>query len=115
MKGLLKYLLHRPLSQRLPLLPRMYSSEFYIAEADRDTQTLMSLTHVRCPQGVEVLKRRYRTESARALIEHLPTRRRKRHIGRRALSLVQRTFGFTSYDPMKHIARQQRKLPYRRQ
>lgn len=107
---LLRYLFHRPLWHKLPMMPRMYSSDYRIADVDSDTQTLMSLTHTRCPQGVELLKKRHGVKTSRELIEQLPQRRRKRRIARRVLSLLQSWFGFTSYDPARSLARQHQRI-----
>lgn len=104
MSKFLKYFLHRAPWQKLPMMNRMYSSEFKSTDVDQDTQTLMRLTHTRCPQGVEILKKRHGLNTARALIEQLPQRKRKRRIMARALSLIQISFGLTSYDPMKALA-----------
>lgn len=105
MRGL-KYLFHRPTWHKLPVLPRMYSTEFKLTDVDQDTQTLMRLTHTRCPQGVEVLKKRYGAATARDLIEQLPARRRPRRIKARLVGLFRRAFGLLPYDPMKSIAQQ---------
>lgn len=113
MKGLIRYLLHRPTWQKLPVMPRMYSTDYSACDVDEDTQTLMRLTHTRCPQGVEVLKQRHGAKSARQLIEELPARRRKRHMVRRALALLQRALGLTSYDPMKRIYYEHRRATRR--
>jgi hypothetical protein len=103
---LIRYLFHRPTWQRLHMIPRQYATEYTARDVDRDTATLMQLTQVRSPQNVEILKRKHRASSARHLIEILPSRRRPRHIQQRALALVRRVFGLTSYDPMRKIARQ---------
>ncbi len=105
MRGL-KYIFHRPTWHKLPVLPRMYSTEFKLSDVDRDTQTLMQMTHTRCPQGVEVLKKRYGFKTSREMIEQLPARRRPRRIKSRLISLFRRAFGLLPYDPMKSIARQ---------
>lgn len=104
MRGI-KYVLHRPTWHKLPVLPRMYSTEFKLSDVDRDTETLMRLTHTRCPQGVEVLKKRHGAATARILIEQLPARRRPRRIKARLVGLFRRAFGLMAYDPMKSIAR----------
>jgi hypothetical protein len=111
---LLKYLWHMSTWQKLPMLPYMYSTEYELKNIDRDTEHLMSLTQTRCPQGVEILKRRYQTEQASDLIEKLPSRRRKRDVGARALALIRRAYGVTPYDPMKSIARRHMKGRNRR-
>lgn len=102
------YLFHRPTWHKLPVMPRMYSTEYDPLSVDRDTQTLMRLTHTRCPQGVEVLKKRHGLKSSRALIDQLPRRRRKRRVGAKLMALFRRAFGLLPYDPMKGIARQYR-------
>lgn len=109
MKHLLKYLLHRPTWQKLPVLPRMYSVEFDARTVDDDTATLMKLSHTRCPQGVDTLKRRHRIKTARELIEQLPPRRRRRRLGTRLMALFRYWLGTTQYDPMRSIARQYRR------
>lgn len=105
MRGL-KYIFHRATWEKLPVLPRMYSTEFKLSDVDRDTETLMQMTHTRCPQGVEVLKKRHGAKSARTLIEQLPARRRPRRIKSRIMGVFRRAFGLLPYDPMKSIARQ---------
>lgn len=102
--NLLRYIFHRATWEKLPVLPRMYSSEYH--DVDRDTATLMQLTQTRCPQGVEILKKRYRAGSARELIEKLPSRHRKRRPLKRLVNLYRRAMGLTAYDPMKAYARQ---------
>lgn len=108
MKGV-KYLFHRPTWHKLPVLPRMYSTEFKLTDVDRDIQTLMQMTHTRCPQGVEVLKKRHGAATARALIEQLPARRRPRRIKARLLGLYRRMFGLMAYDPARQYASQARR------
>jgi len=108
MSNLLKYLLHWPTWKKLPMLPRMYSTEYRAGDVDRDTEALMKLTHIRCPQGVKVLERRYRL-TARELIDLLPERKRRRDPGRRVVALIQRLYGVLPYDPMQKIARQQQR------
>jgi hypothetical protein len=110
MKGLIKYLFHRPTWQKLPVLPRMYSTEYDARVVDKDTSTLMMLTHTRCPQGVEVLKRRHHLKTSRELIEQLPARRRRRRPGARLMALFRRWLGTTPYDPMRSIAQQHRRV-----
>jgi len=102
--NLLKYLFYRSLWQRLPVLPRMYSTEYH--DVDRDTATLMQMTQTRCPQGVEVLKKRHNARTAQELIATLPARRRKRRPLRRLTNLYRRAMGLSDYDPMKRYARQ---------
>lgn len=102
---LFRYLLHRPTWQKLPLMPRQYSTEFDAKQVDYDTAMLMSMAHVRSPHGVKLLLRKHNASSARELVEKLPARRRPRRLGARALGLVRRALGVTPYDPMKKIAR----------
>lgn len=113
MKRLIKYLFHRPTWQKLPVLPHMYSAEYDTRGVDQDTATLMRLSHTRCPQGVEVLKRRHRLKTSRELIEQLPARRRRRRLGARVMALFRRWIGTTSYDPMRSIAQQHRRTTRR--
>lgn len=104
--NLLKYLLHRATWEKLPMLPRMYSTDYKPHEVDRQTATLMRLSHLRCPQGVRILMRRHRMTSKQELILYLPVRRRKRRILARLASIVRRELGVLPYDPMKSIARE---------
>lgn len=106
---LLRYLFTLRTGEKLPLLPRLYASEFDPGKVDRDTATLMKLTQTRCPLGVEYLKRRYRVSSAYELIYVLPSRRRRAHPGKRFMAILRRMFGTTSYNPMVKIARQELK------
>ncbi len=106
MSKLFRYISYRPKWHNLPMMNRDYSTEYRPEDVDRETAMLMSMTHTRCPQGVEVLKRKHRAESAQELIRLLPPRKRPRRRLFRALSLVRRLFGLTAYDPMKQIARE---------
>lgn len=103
--NLLKYIFHRATWEKLPPIPREYSSDYDVNEVDRETALLMSLTHTRCPQGVELLKKKHRA-SARELIHNLPMRRRPRRILSRVFSLYRRAFGLTAYDPTKRYYRE---------
>lgn len=106
MRKLVRYVIHRPTWQKLPMLPRrQYSVDYDPHSVDPDTSTLMSLTHVRSPQGVDLLKRRHRKRTARELIDSLPARRRPRRLKSRVMSLLRRALGLMSYDPMLEIAR----------
>jgi hypothetical protein len=100
-----KLLFKRPRWHNLPMLPRMYSTEWDASQVDRETATLMKLTQTRCPQGVEILKRRYRANTHQELLKRLPSRRRKRQPLGRAGALVRRAFGLSRHDPMKGVAR----------
>lgn len=103
---LFKYLLYRPTWQKLHMIPRQWASEYNARQVDRDTATLMQLTQVRSPQNVEILKRKHRANNARELIENLPARNRPRRVKSRALGLIRRALGLSSYDPMRQYARQ---------
>ncbi len=109
MTGLLKYLLHRPTWQKLPVIPRQYGTDYDPLAVDDDTSMLMRLTQVRSPQGVKLLMKQHHAPSARALVEALPPRRRPRRLQARVLNLARRALGLTSYDPMKEIARRHRR------
>ncbi len=109
MTGLLKYLLHRPTWQKLPMIPRQYAVGYDPFSVDDDTAMLMRLTQVRSPQAVKLLMKKHHAASARELIETLPARRRPWRLRARALALARRAFGLTSYDPLRRIARQHRR------
>lgn len=113
MSKVLKYLFHLAPWQKLPLLPNMYSTDFEARDVGQDVETLMKLGQTRCPQGVEVLKRRHNLKSSQALIEQLKPRRHKRRVGRRVLSFVQRCFGLSPHDPMRRLARGHQRISTR--
>jgi hypothetical protein len=106
LSSLIKFLFHRPTWQKLPPLPRMYSVEYDVRDVDKDTSTLMRMTHTRCPQGVEILKKRHHAKTAKLLIAQLPARKRPRRIGKRLKALVRSTLGLTDYDPARTLYRQ---------
>lgn len=106
--NLLKYLLYRAAWQRLPMLPRMYSTDFDLRDVNRETETLMRMTHTRCPQGVNILIKRHRAADAHELIETLPPPMRKRRIGRRFAGMVRSFLGLTAYDPVRSQYRRER-------
>lgn len=114
MGNLIDYLRYQPVWRRLPRMPRMYSTEYDPKLLDHDTVTLMQQTHVRSPQGVEVLKRKHGAASARELVQSLPPARYQRHIRARFMGLIRRTLGLTSFDPMRTIYLQHRKQNRRR-
>lgn len=114
MGSLFKYLFHRATWEKLPPMPRMYSTEYVSKEVDEDTQTIMRMTHVRCPQGVEVLKKRYRVKSSRQLIETLPKKKRPRRVLRRLKAIFRTAFGLLDYDPVKSIYQQHLRQTRRR-
>lgn len=103
--NLLRYLFHRPTWHKLPMMPRSYSVDYDARQLDADTADLMRISHVRCPQGVELLKRRHNL-SSHELARQLHTRRRRRNVGARFMAVIRRAFGVTRYDPMRTIARQ---------
>jgi hypothetical protein len=104
--NLLRYMIHLATWEKLPIMPRMYSVEYDARLLDRDTQTLMKMSHVRCPQGLELLKQRHRVNNATTLITLLPSRKRKRQPMRKLMSVMRHLTGTLPYDPMKQIARQ---------
>jgi hypothetical protein len=109
MKRLIHYLFHRPKWHKLPMIPRQFAVEFDPATVDADTQTLMRLTQIRSPQGVELLRKRWKAKDARALIDMLPSRKRRRRVGARLMGVIRTMAGTTPYDPMKSISRQHAK------
>lgn len=114
MGSLIKYLFHRPTWHKLPPMPRMYSTEYLPSNVDQDTQTIMRMTHTRCPQGVEILKKRYRVKSSRELIQRLPRKKRPRGVTRRLRNIFRTAFGLLDYDPMKSIYKQHLRQTRRR-
>ena len=108
---LLKYLLHRPTWQKLPLMPRSFSTDYRPGDVDADTAALMVASHTRCPQGAQLLKRRQGLGTARELIAHLPSRRRRRRrIGAKLMAALRRLAGTTPYDPMRSIVRRHQRM-----
>jgi hypothetical protein len=105
----LRALLYRPRWHRLPVLPRMNSVMWTPKDIDADTSRLMTLTQTRCPQGVELLKRRYKVKTAHELITVLPPRRRRRDLLARLVTLYRRAMGVMPYDPIKQFAPRARK------
>ena len=101
--NLLRYIFHRATWEKLPMLPRMYSTEYH--DVDDDTATLMQMTQTRCPQGVEILKKRYGAATARELFDSLPSRHRKRQPLKKLINLYRRAMGITPYDPLKSYSR----------
>ena len=95
----LRALLYMATWQKLPMLPRDYSTDYDLAEVDRDTQRIMQLARVRCPQGVTLLEDRHKA-SRRQLARDLDFKRRRRRPLRRLVGYVQRALGVTPYDPM---------------
>lgn len=107
--NLLTYLLRLRTRERLPMIPRTYSSEYDVRQVDPDTIRLMAETQTRDPRGVHLLMRRHGAQSPRELLRILPPRKRKRNVRRRALALVQRVFGLSNHDPLRSIYRQHRR------
>lgn len=109
MRKLTRYLFRLKTWQKLPPIPRQYSTDWHAAEVDKDGRTLMSLTHTRSPQGVELLIKRHKAKDAHELIDKLPKRKRKRNVGKRAAALARRAFGLLPYDPMATYARKNKR------
>jgi hypothetical protein len=107
--NLLQYLLHRPQWHKLPPLPRHYSTEYTPRDVDPDTALLMSKAHTRCPQAVALLLRKSPGLTPHELAQRLHRRQKPRRLGSRAIGLVRRALGLSSYDPMREIARQHRR------
>lgn len=101
----IRYLLHFATWRKLPRLPRTYSSDYDRHAVDATVQTLMKLSHVRCPQDAEILARRH-GQTPKQLIEALPARRHHRHIWYRLRWMICRATGTTPYDPIKSHAQQ---------
>lgn len=97
---LIKYFRHIKLSDRLPPLPRGYSTDFDPRSAADEEVTLMRMSALRSPHSVERLKRRYGAANAQELIDQLPKRHKARR-GQRFMPLVRRIFGTTAYNPMR--------------
>jgi hypothetical protein len=106
--NLIKYLMHLATWQKLPKPPRAYSSEYELKAAGDDIETMMKLSHIRCPQGAEHLTRKHGLP-VRELIDRLPRSRYRRMIKRRLVWLICRATGTTPYDPMKRRAFEHRK------
>jgi hypothetical protein len=100
MSKLIRYFTHIPLANRLPKVPRGYSTDFDLKRVSEDEAALMKMSALRSPHSIERLKRRYGVASARDLVELLP-KRHKPHKGERLWPLIRRVFGTTSYDPMR--------------
>jgi hypothetical protein len=105
---LIRYLTHIKTSDRLPPLPRGYSTEFEMRQVADDEATLMKISAIRSPQNVDTLKRRHGAQNARELIDVLPRKHRPRR-GPRLLQLIRRIFGIAPYDPMRRIYFKHRK------
>jgi hypothetical protein len=104
--NLVKYLVHMPRWKRLPMIPRTWSVEYDRREVDRWTQQVMAVKRTRSPHDVEVLMKKHGVKNSRELALALQPRRRRRHVGRRVIALIQRIAGTTSYDPFRKIARE---------
>lgn len=108
MKRLIHYLTHIKLADRLPPLPRMYSTDFDMRALSDDEVTLLKMSAVRSPHGVEIARRRKGAANTSALIASLPTQHSPRR-GNRFMPLMRRIFGVTAYDPLRKISYQHRK------
>jgi len=105
---LITYFRHIKLADRLPPLPRGYSTEFDLRSVSDDETTLMRMSALRSPHSIERLKRRYGVSSAQELIDRLPKRHAARR-GERLWPLLRRVFGTTRYDPMKRYYHEHRR------
>jgi hypothetical protein len=109
MSKLIRYFTHIPLANRLPKVPRGYSTDFDLKRVSEDEAALMNMSALRSPHSIERLKKRYGVASARDLVELLPKRHKARK-GERLWPLVRRVFGTTRYDPMRrHYIEHRRK------
>lgn len=102
MRKLIRYFFRLKLSDRLPRIPRMYSTDYNPRLVDHDTANLMRMTAIRSPQGAEILKKRHKTNASRDLVHLLPLQKPRRR--RRLMPLLRRIEGTTPYDPLKRWA-----------
>lgn len=100
MSKLVRYFTHIKLADRLPRVPRGYSTEFNMKGLSEDEAALLKMSALRSPHSIERLKRRYGVTTARELVALLPKRHKARK-GARLMPLIRRVFGTTAYDPMK--------------
>jgi hypothetical protein len=100
MSKLIRYFTHISLADRLPRVPRGYSTDFDLKAVSDDEAALMRMSALRSPHSIERLKRRYAVQSARELVAMLP-KKHKPYRGARLMPLIRRVFGTTAYDPMK--------------
>jgi hypothetical protein len=100
MSKLIRYFTHISLADRLPRVPRGYSTDFDLKAVSDDEAALMRMSALRSPHSIERLKRRYGVNTTQELIDRLP-KRHKPHKGARLMPLIRRVFGTTAYDPMK--------------
>lgn len=109
MSKLVKYFRHIPLRDRLPRVPRGYSTDFDLRGITDDEAALMRMSALRSPHSIERLKRKHGVSSARELVAKLPKKHKPRR-GERLMPLIRRVFGTTAYDPMKrHYLEHRRK------
>jgi len=109
---LLKWLRHLSLSQRLPRIPRTYSTEYDSRAIDHDTSNLMRMTATRCPQGVDLLKRKHRAAAARDLVYGLPLQKPRRQ--NKLIPWIRGVFGTLGYNPMMRYAPRNRSKRFSR-
>lgn len=105
---LITYFRHIKLADRLPPLPRGYSTDFDLRSVTEDEVTLMRMSAMRSPHNIERLKRRHNAANAQELIDQLPKRHKARR-GERFMPLVRRIFGTVRYDPMKRYYHEHRR------
>ncbi len=110
--NLIKYLRHVKTVDKLPRLPRMYSTDYETSELEEEEAQLMKITAVRSPQGARILERKFKAD-AKSLASSLPIVpfRRKRD---RVLPLIRKILGVLPYDPLqgdyrRHRAREKKK------
>lgn len=108
MSKLINYFRHIKMVDRLPPLPRGYSTDFDLRSVTEDQATLMRMSALRSPHSIERLKRRYHVASTDELIAMLPKRHKARR-GERFMPLMRRIFGTTKYDPMKRYYHEHRR------
>jgi hypothetical protein len=97
---LVKYFTHITLRDRLPRVPRGYSTDFDLRGISEDEAALMRMSALRSPHSIQRLQRRHGVSSARELVAKLP-KKHKPYKGARLWPLIRRVFGTTAYDPMK--------------
>ena len=109
MGKLISYFTHISIADRLPRVPRGYSTDFDLKGVSQDEAALMKMSALRSPHSIERLKRRHGVATTRELVAMLP-KRHKPHKGARLWPLIRRVFGTTPYDPMKrHYLEHRRK------
>lgn len=114
MKKLIRYVRHRPIWQRLDMIPRQLASEYQPEDIDHPTALLMQMTQVRSPRNVRLLMKKHHAATPEELIRLLPSRQRRHRPWKRIMSLIRRTLGVLPYDPAIKLAREIRPRQGRR-